>query len=78
MVTMKEVLTSFMNKNVQVDFTDGVMRITPKLNEQYPRFRINSVGTDLFTMEYKGDIQATGHSDYYRIDKVLKIGPVAS
>jgi hypothetical protein len=78
MVTMKEVLTSFMNKNLQVDFADGVMRISPKSNEQYPRYRINAVGTDIFTMEYKHAIQATGHSDYYRIDSVLKIGPVAS
>ena len=78
MQTMKEVLTSFKGKKLDITFEDGVMRISVKADSDppYPRYEIQEVGTDVFRMVYKGAKQAYGISRYYRMDKVLLIGPV--
>jgi hypothetical protein len=44
----------------------------------YPRYEIQEVGTDVFRMMRKGSVKASGVSRYYRIDKVLEIGPISS
>lgn len=80
MQTMKEVLASFKGKKLDVTLDDGVIRISlrPDSEPAYPRYQIQEVGDDVFRMTYLGGKQASGVSRYYRIDKVLVIGPVTS
>ncbi|HYH83013.1 MAG TPA: hypothetical protein VEX86_24675 [Longimicrobium sp.] len=68
---------SFKSKFLTATFDEGVIRLSvkPASEGAYPRYQIVEVGTDMFRMEHKSAVQATGHSNYYRIDKVLSIGP---
>lgn len=82
MQTMKQVLTSFVGKPLDVTFANGVIKLSVKAaastKDSYPRYVIQEVGTDVFKMIYKGSEKAGGSARYYRIDRVLEIGPVAS
>jgi hypothetical protein len=79
MQIMKEILTSLKGKNLDMSIEDGVIRIHPKPDGSptFPHYRIHEVGTDVFEMVFYGAKQANGTSRYYRIDKVLEVGPFA-
>lgn len=82
MQTMKQVLASFAGEPLDATFDNGVITLSVKLGATaktgYPRYVIQEVGTDVFKMTKKGSEKATGIPRYYRIDKVLVIGPVSS
>jgi hypothetical protein len=82
MQTMKQVLASFVGKQLDAKFDNGVITLSVKpgatATTGYPRYEIQEVGTDVFRMIRKGSVKAGGVSRYYRIDKGLEIGPVSS
>ncbi len=82
MKTMKEVLASFIGKKLDVTFENGVISISERPSfDPYPSYEIQEVGTDVFKMAHrsaKPTKKLVVASNYYRIDKVLVIGPITS